>query len=60
MNKNFSIRSVRLEYLRYVAKTVAVANDKGEYEIKSTQDCQSGDIVFTLGVGDIFIKTKIY
>ena len=57
---NDSIRTTKAEYLRYHTKTVAVVNDRGEYEIKPTKYCEQGDTVWVLENDNTFTKTKIY
>jgi hypothetical protein len=57
---NNSIRTTKAEYLRHHTKTVAIINEKGEYELKPTKHCGEGDTVWVLEDNNTFTKTKIY
>ena len=57
---NKSLRTTKVEYLRYHTKTVGVINERGEYEIKLTKHCGEGDMVWVLENDGTFTKTKIY
>ena len=60
MKESGSLRSSKLEYLQFHMKSVIIKNVHGEYEIVSTKNCKSGDIVWLPEVGDTFTKTRIY
>ena len=57
---NNAWRTTKAEYLMYHTKTVAVVNEKGEYELKPTKYCKEGDVVWVLEDDNTFTKTKIY
>jgi len=57
---NGSRRTTKIEYLRHHTKTVAVINDKGEYEIKPTANCKAGDVVWVLEGDSTFTRTEVY
>ena len=57
---NDSIRTTKLEYLRYHTKTVGVMNSRGEYELKPAKRCEEGDVVWVMEDDGTFTKTKIY
>ena len=57
---NNGTRTTKAEYLRHHTKTVAVINAKGEYEIKPTESCGEGDVVWVLEDDNTFTETKIY
>tara|TARA_B100000959_G_scaffold284150_1_gene354987 strand:+ start:1966 stop:2133 length:168 start_codon:yes stop_codon:yes gene_type:complete len=53
-------RTIKLEYLKCIAKTVAIINDKGEYEIKPTESCEIGEKVWMIKEDNTFIETSIF
>jgi len=57
---NKGLRTTKMEYLQHSTETVGVTNERGEYEIKPTSRCKSGDIVLVLESDGTFTKTKIY
>ena len=61
MKKSLNSRkSIKLEYLQHIAKSVAIINSQGEYEIKPTKFCKRGDVVWVLGTSDSFIRARVY
>ena len=61
MEKSLNSRkTIKLEYLQHIAKSVAIINSQGEYEIKPTKFCKKGDVVWVLEASDSFVRTKIY
>jgi len=54
------IRTIKLEYLRYLVETVAVINSDGEYEIKPTKYCKAGEKVWIINEDNTFVETSIY
>ena len=59
MEKNSGIRTAKLEYLQHHTSVVLVMNDKDEIELKPTNDCKRGDIVWSLEANNTFTKTKV-
>ena len=59
MDKRQHIRKTKLQYLQHCTETVATINSKGEYEIKPTKYCETGDVVYVIQDDDSFIKTEI-
>ena len=57
---NEGIRTAKVEYLRHCTKTVGIINEKGEYEVIPTKQCEGGDVVWVLEDDGTFTKTKIY
>jgi hypothetical protein len=56
---NAGTRTTKAEYLRHHTETVAIINEKGEYEIKPTSRCKKGDVVWVLESDNTFTETKI-
>ena len=57
---NEGIRTAKAEYLRHCMKTVGIINEKGEYEVIPTKQCEEGDTVWVMEDNGTFTKTKIY
>ena len=51
-------RTCAFHYLIHKWPTVAIINEKGEYEIKPSKHCAKGDEVWVLE-GEGFTRTKI-
>tara|TARA_B100001123_G_C15257417_1_gene1005237 strand:- start:430 stop:714 length:285 start_codon:yes stop_codon:yes gene_type:complete len=57
---NGAIRTTKLEYLQHCTKTVGVTNNRGEYELKPSRQCEEGDVVWVMEEDGTFTETKIY
>ena len=57
---NFGSRIMKAQYLQHSFKTVAIINERGEYELKPTKYCREGDEVWVMEDDYTFTKTKIY
>ena len=55
-----SFRMSKLEYLQHTVKTVGVLKQDGEYEIKPTEYCQKGDLVYVIESDNSFTRVRIY
>ena len=57
---NGGSRITKIEYLRHNTKTVGIINEKGEYAVVPTKQCEEGDVVWVMEDDGTFTKTKIY
>ena len=54
------MRTIKLQYLQTLTKTVATINAEGEYEIKPTKYCSVGEEVWMIEADNTLSKAKIF
>ena len=58
--KNNRRRTTKLEYLQHILTVVAIFNDKGDVEMKSTNKCREGETVWVIEADNTFTRTFLY